>query len=182
MTSKEQNIHRLYKARTAHLKWVNTLRLLVSGFDVDKKTVTPILQDSEFGKWFYNEAMQFSQFNSKIILDEIEIILESMYNIYTNIYAIYFTQRSSVKNFLGLKSSANKYEIELSARYYEDIVKLSDQFKNRFKVFESQLLALGDAKHEMIKGFAFEQINEMNEKQKIRDENTNDYNYGPRSR
>jgi hydroxylamine reductase (hybrid-cluster protein) len=182
MTSKEQNIHRLYKARTAHLKWVNTLRLLVSGFDVDKKTLTPILQDSEFGKWFYDEAMQFSQFNSKIVLDEIEIILESMYNIYTNIYAIYFTQRGSIKKILGLKSNANKYEIELSARYYEDIVKLSDQFKSRFKVFESQLLALGDAKHNMVKGFSFEQIHKITDKTELENEDASDYHYGPRSR
>ena len=75
MNAKEQNIQRLYKARTTHLKWVNSLKLLVSGFDIDKKTLTPLLQDSEFGKWFYNEAMQFSQFNSKNVLEELETYL-----------------------------------------------------------------------------------------------------------
>lgn len=179
MNAKEQNIQRLYKARTTHLKWVNSLKLLVSGFDIDKKTLTPLLQDSEFGKWFYNEAMQFSQFNSKNVLEELETYLESMYDMYANIYAIYFGERSSIKNFLGFKSSTNKYEIELASRYYEDIVKLSDQFKNRFRLFESQLLALSNEKHEMVKPFDLEAKNKASNT--IHDNDIDVHYHGPRS-
>lgn len=181
MTSKEKHMHRLYHARATHLKWVNTIKLLVSGFTVDSKTLTPILQDSDFGKWFYHEAMQFSQFNSKNVLDEMETILETMYNHFTNIYAIYFTERqSSFKSFLGFKNGANKYEIELASRYYEDIVKLSDQFKNRFKVFESQLFALSEEKHKMIKLFSDEDEKIQNAPTSSDDDVSSHY-YGPRS-
>ena len=106
VNTKEKNMYRLYKARTAHLKWVNTIKLLVSGFDVDKKALTPLAQDSECGKWFYNEGIQFAQFNSKNVLDEMDGLLESMYNIYTKIYSIYFGDKGGLKSFLGLKSTA----------------------------------------------------------------------------
>ena len=181
MNAKEKNIHSLYKARTAHLKWVNTLKLLVSGFAIDKKTLPPLLQDSEFGKWFYNEAMQFSRFNSKNVLEEMEILLESMYDIYANIYAIYFGEKSPIKNFLGFKSSANKYEIELASRYYEDIVKLSDQFKNRFKVFESQILALSQEKHEAVQAFDSEEEHKVSNNIHLDNDDVNVYYHGPRS-
>ena len=181
MTTKEKHMHRLYQARTTHLKWVNTIKLVVSGFEIDGKAFTPILQDSAFGKWFYHEAMPFAQFNSKNVLDEMETILETMYDHFTNIYAIYFTERqSSFKSFWGFKNGANKYESELASRSYDDIVKLSDQFKNRFNVFESQLLALSEEKHEMIKLFA-------NEDEKIEntltssDDDVSSRYYGPRS-
>jgi hypothetical protein len=39
----------------------------------------------------------------------------------------------------------------LASRYYEDIVKLSDELKKKFKIFERQLLALPNDRHECVK-------------------------------
>ncbi|MEJ2415064.1 MAG: CZB domain-containing protein [Sulfurimonas sp.] len=181
MNTKEKNMYRLYKARTSHLKWVNNIKLLVSGFSIDKKQLTPIAQDSDFGEWFYNEAKQFAQFNSKNVLDEMEILLDEMYNIFTKIYSIYFAkEKGSLKTFLGFKDTASKFEVEFATRCYEDIVVLSDKFKNRFGVLERQLLALGDAKHEMVKVFESEE-EMLARKSTPVDEISDNYYHGPRS-
>lgn len=180
MNKKEKNLKKVYKARAAHLKWVNSIKLLVSGMTIEKKTLPPLLQNSEFGKWFYYEAMQFSQFNSKLVLDEMEQILESMYTIYANIYTIYFGERSALKSLFGFKSSANKYELELASRYYEDILALSDQFKNKFRVFESQITALSEEKHELIKSFDDEE--QSSESIIEGGDDLANYQFGPRSR
>lgn len=180
VNTKEKNMCRLYKARTAHLKWVNSVKLLVSGVSVDKKHLTPLAQDSELGQWFYNEAKQFAQFNSKNVLEEMEELLDEMYNIYAKIYSIYFAkEQGKLKAFLGFKSTASKYEMELASRCYEDLIELSDQFKNKFGVLERQLLALGDPKHEMVR--VFEQEEEERLKQVALEEEGDDYYHGPRS-
>jgi len=94
-----------------------------------------MVQDTECGKWFYNE------------MDE---MLETMFDIFAKIYAIYYGSGNGVKSLLGLKKTVNKYEIELASRCYDDIVNISDKFKNRFGVLERQLYALSDEKHELI--------------------------------
>ncbi|MDH4944932.1 hypothetical protein [Sulfurimonas sp. C5] len=181
MNTKEKNMYRLYRARTAHLKWLNNIKLLVSGLNVDKKQLTPIVQDTELGQWFYNEAKQFAQFNSKNVLEEMEELLENMYNIFAKIYSIYFGEaKSSLKTFLGFKNSASKYEIELATRCYEDIVVLSDQFKNKFGVLERQLFALSDVKHEMVRVFEYEE-EEAQKRTVMENESGDDYHHGPRS-
>jgi hypothetical protein len=151
--AREKNMARLYAARAEHLKWVNMIKLLVSGFKVDKDVMKPLFQDSDLGKWYYQEAIQFAQFNSQIVLDEMEEILESMYNVYSNIYTIYYGEsEGGLKSFLGIKRSVvSSNDKLLASRYYEDIVKLSDELKKKFKIFERQLLALPNDRHECVK-------------------------------
>ena len=152
MDSKEKNMARFYAARAEHLKWVNMIKLLTSGFKVDKEMLKPLFQDSDLGKWYYQEAIQFAQFNSQIVLDEMEELFEAMYNSYSSIYAIYFGEsESGLKSFLGIKRSVvSNNDKLLASRYYEDIVKLSDQLKGKFKIFERQLLALPNDRHECV--------------------------------
>ena len=162
MNAKEKSLNRLYKARVAHLKWVNTIKLLVSGLKVDKSHLTlPIIQDSEVGTWYYNEAIQFSQFRSQSVLAEMETLLEAMFNMYAKIYEIYFTEKqSTLKSFLGLKNTTalNRHEIELAGRYYEDIVKLSDEFKSKLHTLERQMLAMQENEHQLVTHFEEEEI------------------------
>jgi hypothetical protein len=157
MSAKERNLNNLYKARVAHLKWVNTVKLLVSGFNVEKSHMTlPIIQDSEVGAWYYNQALQFSQFKSQSVVEEMESILEAMFNYYAKIYAIYFGEKpSSFRSFFGKKDKGvNENEKELASRYYEDIVKLSDEFKQKLNTFERQMTALPESDHAQVSDFS----------------------------
>ena len=157
MTAKEKNLNSLYKARASQLKLVNTIKLLVSGLTVDKnRMVLPIVQESEIGTWYYEQALQFSRFTSQKVLEEMESLLEEMFNFYAKIYTIYFQEKkSSFGAFFGKRDhGVSNNDAELASRYYEDIVKLSDEFKKKLQVFEKQLVGLQENEHGQISDFS----------------------------
>jgi hypothetical protein len=49
---------------------------------------------------------------------------------------------------LGLKKKASDAEKELAHRLYDEMVVLSDQIKQKLRVFESQLLSMSEEKFE----------------------------------
>lgn len=164
MNSKEKNIDRLYKARTAHMQWMNYLKLLVSGLNMKKKPPTPILQESIFGQWYYNEALHFKHFNSEQALENMETILEAMYGTYAKIYAIYFAPKKGLmKSMLGLNDTVSSNDKELASRYYEDIVFLSDKLKKSLGVLERQMFALPLEEHERVNVY----VDENNKKDDV---------------
>ncbi|MDD5158729.1 MAG: hypothetical protein PHI47_09160 [Sulfuricurvum sp.] len=155
MSNKEKSIHNLHQARTAHIRWVNTIKLLVSGIDVPSDSIQLSSTDSLFGKWFYDEAMLFSLGTSRMVIEEIEELLLTLHDKYMKIYPIYFGQKKKniLGGLLGSKSKASEHEIELSVRYYEEIITLSDKLKHKLRILESQLLSLGEDKFDVIAGF-----------------------------
>ncbi|MDD2837963.1 MAG: CZB domain-containing protein [Sulfuricurvum sp.] len=186
MSNKERSIHSLHQARTAHIRWVNAIKLLVSGIDVPADTIALSPTDSPFGKWFYDEAMLFSLGTSRMVLEDIEVLLLSMHDKYTKIYPIYYGQkkRSLLGDIMGRKSHASEYEMELSLRYYEEIVLLSDKLKHKLRVLESQLLSIGEEKFADIAKFtqaapSTPKQQPLNEEPKDSDEA---YYYGTRGR
>lgn len=156
MTNKEKSIHNLHQARTAHIRWVNTIKLLVSGIDVPSENIALVPTDSPFGKWFYAEAMLFSHGMSRLVLEEIETLLLALHDKYTKIYPIYYgnKKKTLLGGLIGAKSKASEYEIELSQRYYEEIILLSDQLKHKLRVLESQLLSMGEEKFTLVAGLS----------------------------
>ncbi|MFT7880416.1 MAG: hypothetical protein ABXS91_08490 [Sulfurimonas sp.] len=187
MNAKEKNLNNLYRARVSHLKWVNTIKLLVSGFKVDKSHMTlPIIQDTEVGAWYYNQALQFAQFKSQNVLEEMERLLEAMFNYYAKIYAIYFTEKqNAIRSFFGKKEhSIGHNDQELASRYYEDIIKLSDEFKSKLHTLERQMMALQEKDHEMVSDFSLMNSESAPEKQvlKIEEEEEVDEVYSLRAR
>lgn len=148
MTNKEKFIHNMHQARNAHIRWVNAIKLLVSGIDVNEKQITLDATHSEFGLWYYNEAMLFSLGTSRLVLEEIENFLTDLHDKYTKIYPVYYgsRKRNLLTEFLGGKTRASSHEIEFSQRYYEEIVHLSDKLKQKLRIFEAQLMSLSEEK------------------------------------
>ncbi|MBD3789146.1 MAG: hypothetical protein IE885_02050 [Campylobacterales bacterium] len=183
MNSKEENIDRLYKARTAHIQWMNYVKLLISGLNVTEKPPAPIAQESLLGEWFYNEALHFAQFNCKQTLDDMEALIESIYNHYTKIYSIYFGKKQGgmMQSLFGIKNSASKYELELASRYYEDILFFSDQLKKKFALLERQFFALSLEQHESVYIFGKQDRSETVAQPLIQVEEEKSYSHGPRS-
>lgn len=178
VNAKEKNLNNLYRARAAHFKWVNTVKLLVSGLSIEKRSLPqPIIQDTEIGGWYYNQALQFSRFTSQQVLEEMEALLEKMFNYYTKIYTIYFnTKKSSFGGFFGKKDrGVSSNDVELASRYYEDIVKISDEFKSKLQTFERQLTALQEDEHAQITNFKMmdeetEKVKRVKQKKKEEEE------------
>lgn len=147
MTPKEKFIHNLHQARTAHIRWVNAIKLLVSGIDVDIKQINLDAIGSDFGKWYYNEAMLFSMGNSRLVVEEIEIKFIACHDFYTKIYSIFNKRKNNlIGELFGKQSRVSSHEMELAHRYYEEIVILSDQLKNKIRIFEAQIIGMENDK------------------------------------
>jgi hypothetical protein len=144
---KEKHLHHLHQARTSHVRMLNSLKLLVSGLNVDENQFKINLIDSAFGKWFYEEAMLFSNGNSRMYLDEMENLLLAFNDHFTKIYQIYFDNKASgLTGLFGMKKKASDAEKELAKRLYDEMVILSDQLKQKLRIFESQLSSMGEEK------------------------------------
>jgi hypothetical protein len=155
MTNKEKFIHNMHQARTAHIRWVNAIKLLISGIDVDEKQITLDITHSTFGAWYYSEAMLFTIGSSRMVLEEIELLLMELHDKYTRIYPIYYgnRKRTILSGFLGGRTRASVPEIELSQRYYEEIIQISDKLKQKLRIFESQLMSLPEEKFDELSCF-----------------------------
>lgn len=181
MTNKEKSLHHLHQARTAHIRWVNTIKLLVSGIDIPSDSIQLSPTDSLFGKWFYDEAMLFSMGVSRMVIEEIEESLLALHDKYMKIYPIYYGQKKKtlLGELLGTRSKASQHEIELSLHFYEEIVLLSDKLKHKLRILESQFLSMGEDKFDSIAGFTKSEISISNE---INNDEENAYYYGTRGR
>lgn len=159
MTNKEKSIYNLHQARTAHVRWVNSIKLLISGIDIPSENITLSATDSLFGKWFYEEAMIFSLGTSRMVLEEIEELFLTLHDKYMKIYPIYYgkNKKSLFGGFLGSKTKVSEYEIEFSQRYYEEIVTISDKLKHKLRILESQLMSLEENKFALVTSDAQEE-------------------------
>ncbi len=185
MTNKEKFIHNMHQARTTHIRWVNAIKLLVSGIDVDEKQITLDATHSPFGLWYYNEAMLFSLGTSQLVLEEIENLLTELHDKYTKIYPIYYgnRKRSLFGELLGGRTRASAHEIELSQRFYEEIIQLSDKLKQKLRIFEAQLMSLSEEKFDELIRFTQQEksIPAVMEIQEV-SEDEGAYYYGARGR
>ena len=180
LNSKERNIAQLYKARSTHIRWMNSVKFLVSGLSIKDKIPLPLSQDSYLGQWYYNEALHFSQFNSQQTLTDIEVLIESIYTIYMKIYLIYCEEKLGVLQTIFGSKNISKNDHILASKYYEEMLSLSDQLKKKLAVLERQLSALSLEQHEEIKIFDNDRDLEL----KVTEVNTiekKNYYYGARS-
>lgn len=146
---KEQTIHNLQKARTAHVRALNAVKLLVSGLHVDPSQFKLGQTETAFGKWFYEEAMIFATGNSRIHIEAIETTLLQLHDHFTKIYQIYFANQSGgIMGLLGKKNKPSDAEKELARRLYDEMIVFSDQLKQKLRVFETQLLSMSEEKFE----------------------------------
>lgn len=186
MTNKEKSIHNLHQARTSHVRWVNAIKLLVSGIEVAEDSIQLNPTEAQFGQWFYEEAMLFALGTSRMVLEEIEVLFLSLHDKYMKIYPIYYSskKRSLLGGLIGAKHKASEHEIELSQRYYEEIVLLSDKLKHKLRILESQMMSLPLEKFDAVAGFTKPLLSPLKEQPILEsvDNEETAYFYGTRGR
>ena len=148
MSSKEKVVQEIRSARTQQLKWLNQIKLMVSGL-LHEKDALPVNQsDSAFGKWLFNDAMIFSTSHAKSVVDEMVELHTKCYDIYLKIYATLFTaSKGGLMGMFGSKK-AGANDLALAQSYYEQLVAVSDKLVNRLRAFESLMLATPETKFE----------------------------------
>jgi hypothetical protein len=184
MSNKKKFINNMHRAKSAHIHWVSSIKLLVSDIDIDidKKHITLDAVNSEFGLWYYNEAVLVSLESTHLVLEQIEELLMELHDKYMKIYPIYYgtQKRSLLGKLLGGKTRISAHEIKLAQQYYEEIVQLSNKLKLKLRTFEAQLMNFSDDK------FSFTQQKENLKPIVAKSEEASDdneaYYYGTRGR
>ncbi len=147
MSMKEPFIIHLRLARARHLKWLNNVKLLVSGLSVDGAQLPPNQSESEFGIWFYEEAMAFSISGSRGVLAELDELHTRCYHHFLQIHHLFAgTRRGGLLQTLFGTKRAGESELILAQKYYEELVEVSDALLGRLRVFESQMMATPESK------------------------------------
>ena len=147
MSPKENFISQLHTANYEHKKWLNSIKVLVSGISMDKESIPLNEMDTPFGTWLYRDAMVFSTHNSKSVLEEISNLYTRCYESYLKIYGLVFMGKS--EGFLQGLFSSNKLshsQLLLAQKYYEELVIVSDALIKRMRTFENQMYATSSEK------------------------------------
>ncbi len=144
---KENYVRNMQQAKTSIVRELHSLKLLVSGLDIDidKSHFTPKLTETVFGKWFYGEAMLFSSEKSSRCLSDIEKTLLEFHAHFTQIYATYYVKRAGgLLGLLGIKSKPTPAEKASAQHLYEEMVTLADQLKKEMNNLAAVLESMPD--------------------------------------
>lgn len=160
MSKKDSFIEQARQARVNHNKWINQIRLIVSGLEKDKSTIPLNQSESPFGVWLYTKATIYSISNSKMVLDEIEVLFNECYEEYHKIYATLFKDDGGgvFKSFFSPKKASNA-ECQIAEQYYEVLLSKSDKLLNKLRIYENQLNATSAEKFDR----ALEDVEETQE-------------------
>jgi len=146
MASKNSFIQHIREARTEQIKWLNQIKLIVSGVMSAKEAVPVNQTECGFSRWLYGDAMIFSTSNAKTVIDEMAELHTQCYDVYLKIYATLFaSQKGGLMAVFGSKKAGSS-DLKLAQNYYEELITISDKLIARLRVFESQMLAMPEAK------------------------------------
>jgi hypothetical protein len=141
MTDKDKYIAGLRKARIEHTKWLNKVKLIVSGFETKSESVVLNPSDTQFGIWLETQAILFSTINSKSTLEEIELLHHECYTIYHKIYNLIFNTQSGLLSSLFGTNKPSSSDFIVAESYYEELVSKSDELINKMRIYENQVQA-----------------------------------------
>lgn len=148
MSKKDNYIKQLKDARVEHKKWLNQIRLIVSGLQDDKNAVALSPSESPFGEWLYSKALSYSISKSALVLSEMEFLFEKCYEEFHKIYGLLLQERPGLlANFFGGKKASHS-DYMLATQYYEALLGYSDKLMNKLQIFENQLVATNEEKFE----------------------------------
>lgn len=150
MDNKLKYITALRAARSEHNKWLHTVKIIVSGFQEDQKSIALNQSESPFGIWLNNEAILFSTLNSKASLMEIETLHNECYALYHQIYKTLLTKKSGFFSSMLNMNRPSSSDLIVAQNYYEDLVKISNALSNKMRTFENQVQANSPEKFEGI--------------------------------
>ena len=175
MTNKEQFIHNLHQARIGSVRWVGSIKLLSSDLPIKDYKFELSLLDTEFGKWFYEEASLITATNSLEIIDTMEHTLIAMHKHFMDIHDMCVTNRK--KTFLGTTKALDSTERTMAFTYYQEIVRMSDEFQKLLRRFERIIQAKSDEEFTMF-AYALEINKEKDLKEDVKKEESRSSSLG----
>lgn len=149
MSKKENYIKEARDALIEHKKWVNQVRLVVSGLEKKRDAIALNPSESPFGVWLYSKATIYSISNSKLVLNDIERLFNECYEEYYKIYAYIFKEQKSgfLYSIFGQRE-ASLADYKVAQKNYENLIPKSDQLLKKLTLFQNQLRATNFEKFE----------------------------------
>lgn len=147
---KEKVIEQLRAAKSAHIKWVQKAKLLISGIEVEKDAIPVNSTECQFGKWFYSDAQSLSALSNNPMecMASIEQLHFELHDVYMNIFAIYFSKPDEgfFSKIFGRKKKVTDDEAKLAQEYYSKLEDISKMLLDDINRLERRILAVSDEK------------------------------------
>ena len=147
---KSDVLEQLRLAKTAHIRWVQRAKLLISGFAIEEDAIPVNCTDCHFGQWFYSDGQVLSGMSTNPIecMKKIEELHFKLHHEYLSIFKIYYVVRknSFLNNFFNFdtRRNPNDAEKELAKNYYENMDKISNSLLNEIGLLERRIIAISD--------------------------------------
>ena len=144
---KEDVVGHLRAAKTAHIKWVQKAKLLVSGLDINEDAIPVDSTECKFGKWFYSDGQVLNALSNNPLecMTAIEKLHFNLHDKYLQIFSIYFNKPKAgffAKLFGVKKKNLNKDEIKLASEYYNEMEQISHDLLDEINRLERRLIAV----------------------------------------
>lgn len=148
MNPKDSYITQLKKAHAEHKKWLNQVRLVVSGI-VDKTDTIPVdAAQTPFGMWLYAKGLVFTTIRTSEVIAEIEQLYKECYDVYLKIYALLGNKKKGLLSFWVQPAYANSTELKAAQEHYETLVAVADTLSQKLRVLEAQMAATSESQFE----------------------------------
>ncbi len=149
--NKQEALEHLRAAKSAHVKWVQKAKLLISGVEVDENAIPVESTECAFGRWFYSDAQKLNALNNNPIeaMMQIEQLHFKLHDIYLNIFNIYFKKdkKGLFSILFGSKrKNLSESEKEHAKELYEKLEDISSQLIEEINRLERRLISIPDEK------------------------------------
>lgn len=154
--TKEDVLGHLRAAKSAHIKWVQKAKLLISGIDIEEGAIPVNSTECKFGQWFYSDGQILNALSNNPLecMQRIERLHFDLHDMYLNIFSIYFAETKKAGFFAKLfgfkRKEISAAESTLAEGYYKTMEGISTELIEEINRLERRLIAVSDAKIEAL--------------------------------
>ena len=147
---REYILEHLRGAKTAHIRWVQKAKLLISGLEVSEDAIPIDSTECKFGKWFYSDGQVLNALSNNPLecMQNIESLHFNLHDTYLKIFSIYFSQAKKIGFFAKLLGSKKKEpsvaEKEFAQGYYQEMEDISKNLLVEINRLERRIIAISE--------------------------------------
>ena len=152
LMKKEDVLHHLRAAKSAHIKWVQKAKMLINGIEVSEDAIPVNSTECKFGIWFYSDGQILNSLSNNPLecMQSIESLHFELHDIYLKIFSIYFSENKKPGFFAKLfgfnKKNITSIEQEKAKEYFHNMEQISHELLDEINRLERRLLAVSEEK------------------------------------
>jgi uncharacterized protein (UPF0335 family) len=151
---KQEILEQLRAAKAAHVNWVQRAKMLISGFQMDEKSIPVNSTECQFGKWFYSDAQKLNALQNNPIecMSSIENLHFELHDVYMHIYKIYYETDSQgfFSKIFGKKKKITDDAKKLAQEYFGSMEKISKELIAEINKMERRIVAISESEFDKL--------------------------------